>query len=382
MTNVALVWLVYSSTASPGAVALLLVCYTAPVIVGGLVAGSLLDKFDRRLVMIADNLVRGVAIASVPVLYALGMFALWEAYLVALVYGFFYMITLAGAPSIIPDLVEERQLTTANSLETITFTLSGVVGPPLAGIIILYYGAQNVMIVDAISYGVFVIALASFRLPSKTKQKTAISQKTTLKDAFRLLVSNRILFSTTLMFMLFNVGEGFQALWLPILSKTVLAGGPELYGLLLGTMAVGQVVGASVAGNLSVRWSLGKLIITTQSLSGLSLVLIVAGAQTLVVGTALALLGFFSAPLTAWAQTLRMRIIPAELRGRTFALLRTFMQAASPTGSGVAGIIFPVIGLLPLVTLSAILIGGPGLAGSQVKALRDAGSNNFGTTTE
>jgi hypothetical protein len=77
--------------------------------------------------------------------------------------------------------------------------------------------------------------------------------------------------------------------------------------------------------------------------------------------------------LTAWAQTLRMRIIPAELRGRTFALLRTFMQAASPTGSGLAGLVLPFIGLLPLVGLSAVLIGGPGLAGSQVKELRDAG---------
>jgi MFS family permease len=374
MTNVALVWLVYSSTGSPGAVALLLVCYTAPVVVGGLVAGSLLDRFDRRMVMIVDNSIRGAAVASVPVLYWLGMFALWEVYLVALVYGFFYMITLAGAPSIIPDMVEENQLTTANSLETITFTLSGVMGPPLAGIIILHYGAQNVMIVDAISYATLVIALASFRLRSATTQKTTIAQKATLRDAFRLLLSNRILLSTTLMFMFFNLGEGVLALWLPILSKTVLLGGPELYGILLGAMAVGQVAGASVAGNLPTRWSIGKLIITTQSLSGVSFVLIFASTQAWLVGTALALLGFLSAPLTAWAQTLRMRIIPAELRGRTFALLRTLMQAASPTGSGVAGLVLPVIGLMPLIGLSAVLIGSPGLAGSQVKELRDAGS--------
>jgi MFS family permease len=336
----------------------------------------LLDKFDRRKVMMVDNIIRGAAIASIPVLYALGLFTLWEVYLVALVYGFFYMITLAGAPSIIPDLVEENQLTTANSLETITFTLSGVVGPPLAGIIILYYGAQNVMFVDAISYAALVIALASIRLRSAT-QKTTVAQKTSLKDAIRLLSSNRILLSTTLMFMFFNLGEGVLALWLPILSKTVLAGGPELYGFLLAAMAAGQVAGASVAGNFSTRWSVGKLIVIAQSLSGVVLAVIFLGAQAWLVGMALALLGFFSAPLTAWAQTLRMRIIPAELRGRTFALLRTFMQAASPTGSGVAGLVLPVIGLVPLIVLSVVLIGGPGLAGSRVKELRNAGSGQL-----
>ena len=371
MTGVALVWLVYASTGSPPAVGLLLVCYTAPVVVGGLVAGSLLDGFDRRKVMIGDNCVRGAAVASIPLLFVLGLFALWEVYLVALVYGFFYMITLAGAPTIVPDLLEEDQLTAANSLETITFTLSGVIGPPLAGLVILGFGAQNVMIVDAVSYLALVAALASFRLPRMaTDSKTR--SRTTIMDAFRLLASNRILLSTTLMFMSFNVGEGVLALWLPILSNTILSGGPELYGLLLGAMAVGQLAGASVAERLSTRWSVGKLIITAQTLSGVSLVLILMSLGTWLVATALVLLGFLSAPLTAWAQTLRMRIIPAELRGRTFALLRTFMQAASPTGSGLAGIVFPTTGLLPLVGLSAILIGGPGLAGSQVKQLSRA----------
>lgn len=297
--------------------------------------------------------------------------------MVALVYGFFYMITLAGAPSIIPDLVEESQLTTANSLETITFTLSGVVGPPLAGLIIVGFGAPNVMVVDAISYAALVIALASFRLRSKAEQNSIPTHASTLKDAFMLLSSNKILLSTTLMFMFFNLGAGVLSLWLPVLTKTVLAGGPELYGILLGSMAIGEVAGAAVAGHFSTQRSIGKLIITAQSLSGVSLLLIFAGAQAWIVGIALASLGFLSAPLTAWAQTLRMRIIPSELRGRTFALLRTLMQAASPAGSGIAGLIFPITGVLPLIALSAILIGGPGLAGSQVNELRNAGSDGI-----
>jgi len=72
MTRVALIWFVYQSTGSAKALGLLSVCYTGPILVGGMVAGSLLDRFDRRKVMIADNLIRGTAVASIPILHALG----------------------------------------------------------------------------------------------------------------------------------------------------------------------------------------------------------------------------------------------------------------------------------------------------------------------
>lgn len=370
MTRVALVWLVYQATNSPRAVALLLVFYTAPVVVGGLLAGRLLDEFDRRTVMIADNIIRGIAVALVPALYFLGLFQLWVAYAVSLVYGFFWMITLAGGPAIIPDLVDDKELTDANALETLTFTISGVVGPPLAGIIIVFWGAQNVMLIDALSYASLVAALAVLRLPSHKAAGPAI--KGSLKEAAKLLFSNKILLSTTLMFMAFNFGDGTLSLWLPVLTKTVLSGGAALYGTLLGIMAAGSVAGAAIAGRLSSRWPAGGLIIACQFVSGLALVSLVTSQSLWLAGTSLAVLGFFSAPLTAWAQTLRMKVIPAQMRGRTFALLRTMMQSAPPAGSGVAGVLLPAIGMVPLIGLSAAFMGVPGLLGSQVKELRSA----------
>jgi hypothetical protein len=88
----------------------------------------------------------------------------------------------------------------------------------------------------------------------------------------------------------------------------------------------------------------------------------------------------FSAPLTIWAQTLRMQIIPAYLRGRTFALLRTLMQGAGPLASAAAGVMLPLVGGSALVAASAALIGGPGLLGARVKALRQATAAPVATT--
>jgi hypothetical protein len=107
-------------------------------------------------------------------------------------------------------------------------------------------------------------------------------------------------------------------------------------------------------------------------LAGLSIVLFWVGQSVWWALPSLIALGVWSAPLTVWAQTLRMAIIPEPLRGRTFALLRTLMQGAGPLGSAVGGLLLPVLGLFALVGYSALLVGAPGAFGLQVRALRHA----------
>ncbi len=370
MTRVALTWFVYEQTRSAEALGWLAFWYTGPVIVGGLVAGSLLDRFDRRRVMVADNVIRGLAVGLIPLLHALGHLAVWHVYLVAALYGFLMMISLAGGPALIPSLVDRDQLSTANALETLSFTLSGVVGPVIAGGLILWIGAPNVVIVDAVSYFAFALALSRTRVAVEPPPPVE-AQAQNLGHAVRLLLTNKILLTTTLMFMACNIGGGgFLSVWLPILADQTLSGGPELYGFLLGALALGEVVSAFLAGSRTFSLPLGALICLAQILSGAALALVLFNHTVWPVALGLALFGAFSAPLTIWAQTLRMQIIPERLRGRTFALLRTIMQSGNPIGGVVAGALLPVIGLPLMIALSAVLVGGPGLIGYHVQSLR------------
>lgn len=371
MTKTALVWYVFATTHSAPAVGLLLLAYAGPVSIGGLVAGYLLDRFDRRRIMLIDSVVRGIVVLSVPVAAATGHLMLWHVYLVAVLYGFLFMISLAGTPSIIPALVGDDQLTAANSLENLAFTLSGVVGPALAGVLIGGIGAPNILLVDGISYFVFAAALATMRLRAEPKPaETAQPPTYRLIDAVRLLLGNSVLLSTTLMFMSFNAGEGFLQVWLPVQATTLNPGhGATLYGVLLTVMAAGETVGALGAGSLSGPLSEGRMICFTQILAGLGLAVALLGHSVWSIVPALFLLGFFSAPMTAWAQTLRMRVIPPELRGRSFALLRTLMQASTPAFSGIGGVLLPAVGVTAMIGLSAGLVGVPGLIGTRVHDL-------------
>lgn len=376
LTRVALTWFVFEQTKSPQALGILTIAYTAPILIGGLVAGPLLDRFSPRRVMIVDNLIRGIAFAALPILQLLNLLEIWHIYVFAAIYGSLMMISLAGGPTLIPALVRDNQLETANALETLSFTLSNVIGPPLAGLLIVWIGVANVVVLDALSYFLFALLLLSISVHkighAQTIQENAYFS---LRSALQLMFDNKVLLSTTLMFMAFNVGLGALTVFLPIVSDQLAPGSSEMFGTLLGALALGEVISAWLAGSLHLKMGLGMRIALAQILSGLSLVLLLMESNVWAVAIGLFLLGFFSAPLTIWAQTLRMQIIPTELRGRTFALLRTLMQGSTPLGGALAGFLLPVIGMQMMIGLSSLVIGIPGIAGAQTENLRQAGMN-------
>ncbi len=374
LTRVALTWLVFEETKSAQALGILTVAYTAPILLGGFIAGPLLDRFGARRVMIVDNLIRGLVFALIPILSALGRLEIWHVYVFAAVYGALLMISLAGGPTLIPSLVKEDQLDTANAMETLSYTVSNVIGPPLAGLLIVWIGSTNVVIFDAVSYFIFAITLL---LVSVQEPATESHESETtwygIMDAVRLMIRNKVLLSTTLMFMAANVGLGALTVFLPLVSNQIAENSSQVFGALLGALALGEVLSAWLAGSLTMNITLGKRIALAQILSGVSLLFLLIGAKFWAVALGLFLLGFFSAPLTIWAQTLRMQVIPPDMRGRTFALLRTLMQGATPLGGALAGFLLPVWGIQWIIGLSSLVIGLPGGAGLQVTELRQAG---------
>lgn len=375
LTRVALTWMVYEQTGSATAIGWLMLCYTGPILIGGLMAGALLDRYDRRTVMIVDNIIRGVAVAMIPLLHAFGMLELWHIYVVATIYGLLMMVSLAGTPSLIPSLVRPEQRSTANALEMLGFTLGGIIGPPLTGLLIGLISAPSVVLFDALTYLGFTLTLAVTRTASETGTTHARARQRgySMRDVVRLLANEPVLLSTTLMFMAFNLGSGFIYLTLPVMSDRVLGGGPALYGSLLGVLAAGQVTSALLSGTLTFARPLGSMICMAQVSAGAALALLL-GQHVVAAFAGLALYGLLSSPLTVWAQTLRMQIIPEELRGRAFALLRTMMQAGTPIGGAAGGVLLPVLGIPAMIATGALLVAMPGAIGYRNRELRQAGS--------
>lgn len=119
MTRTTLIWYVFDLAGSSVSLGWLSFCFAAPVVVGGMAAGWLLDRYARRAIMAIDSLVKSLVVISVPVLAAVDAMPLWYVYVVASAFGFLMMIPLAGVPSLQPVFVDSDDLIAANALETI-----------------------------------------------------------------------------------------------------------------------------------------------------------------------------------------------------------------------------------------------------------------------
>jgi len=372
VTRATLIWFVFEATDSTLAVGWLSFCLTAPVVLGGLVAGALLDRFDRRQLIAADSLAKAVLVVSIPVLSSLGMLPAWYVYAVASLLGFLMMIPLAGVPSMIPAMVQEADLNAANALETVGYTLGGVLGPPLAGVLILAWGRLDPLYLDGVSYLSFAAAAWCCRPRDEAKPALAAKAPVSLRDAARIVFENPVLLSTTAMYLVVNVALGSMLVIVPVFAETILGGGPADFGVLLGSISLGELLGSLVTGHLRLPFAEGLAISVTAILSGLSLGLAALFPEAVFVGVSLALYGFFMAPLTIWGQTLRMKIIPRDHHGRCFAIMRTLMQSGGPLGGVAAGFAIPLLGVRAAIAAAALIACAVGAAGLTLPELRRA----------
>ena len=390
MSLVALIWLLIERGGSPADVGWLAAAYTAPVIVGGIAAGVILDRFDPRRVIAADNVIRGVAIASVPIAAGLGILTTAQLYVVAAIYGLLFMTSVAGIPSLITRLVPADKLTTANAMESITYGIAGLVGPAAAGIVIAIFSAPVVLAIDALTYGVFVVCLLAMR---REGAQTAISSSPGdaadaadepaqpavaavsapvgrgIGPALQFILRSPAIVATTVMYMCLNLSSGIALVVLPLYVRDVLDAGSETFGLLLSALTAGELGGLILVGAIGWRWPLGRSIAAAALVSGLILSLWLLRPPLIVLGLVLAASGVTESSLTPWAQTIRMRLIPPPMRGRVFALLRTLMQSTRPIGSIGAGWLLAGGALTPALAAISLLVAVPGAIGLFIPAL-------------
>ncbi|MGW1992995.1 MFS transporter [Embleya sp. NPDC001921] len=364
MTVVALSWLVLNQPGGVGLLGLLGVCHTAPVLVGGWLAGPLLDRFDKRYVPAADSLLRGGAVASVPVAHVAGGVPVWLPFLVAACYGLLKMVPLAGVPAAIPDLVDAEELDAANALESMAYAISGIVGFSAAGALVGVLGAPWVLAVDAVTFWCFAMCVLDIRRPLRPRRDAASTDR--LGAEGRRLTSLRrdpAVVRTTLAFMAFNVAEGALVLVVaPWPAKERMPGGPATLALFLAALSAGELVGGAVAGAWRPRLTRVRAIAAAQITAAAGFLAVLAGGHRWVVAAGFGVIGMLGVLMTVWAQSLRMERIPAELRGRAFATLRTLMQATPPLGALIAGPLLAHGRLGAAACAMAAIAGLPALA--------------------
>jgi MFS family permease len=334
---VALTVTVYDRTRSATWVSALLLLDVLPGIVLGLVVAPLLDRWVRKHVLVAAELVGGAAFTALVLTHSLAaLFAL------AAIAGVCGSIVRPGIRAAVPSLVDDVDLPRANALVRSASAFAVLAGPPLAGVLVAATGTRAVFALDAATFVVSAIGLG--RIPrSKLQSVRAVGRGLSFAglSLYRSAGLRSVLASwcvAQFAWMLINVTEVFVA-------RSVFHTGPAGFGLLAGAMGGGLLVGSLLAGPLARRASLGTLYRNALLLAATgylaaavvhSFPLALAAAAVGAAGNALSL-GF--ADLTI------QRLAPSERLGQAFGVFQSCgsacavasMLAAGPLANAVGG---------------------------------------------
>ncbi|MHB8470071.1 MAG: MFS transporter [Gaiellaceae bacterium] len=366
----------YVLNAGTLAVALLRSFAILPFLLFSLPAGVWIDRLRRRPLMVAADVGRALAIASIPVAYWLGHLTLVQLYVVAGVHGLLSVVFDVSYLSFLPTLVGRPHLGEANAKLLGTQSLAQLAGPTLAGGLVSAVGAPVAVLADAASFAVSGIFVTTIRGREPKPEASATRARTELLEGLRYVFSQPYLRILTLTFSAMNLFTSALFALLIVYFVRDLHLRAATIGWVMAVVNLGFVAGAFANGPLVRRFGIGPMIAYASVLSPLSLLTIPAAPLShplpvlLMGGVAGTFIGFFS---NVNQLTLRQSITPVRLLGRMNSVARFMYWGTMPLGSALGGVLAQEIGLRTTLFIAA---GGAAVAAlpvglSPIRRLRD-----------
>jgi MFS family permease len=361
-TLIALPWFVLQVTDSGTATAGILLTLQLPAILTSMLIGSLIDRFQPRIIITVDNCLRTIIVGLIPILNWFGLLELWLLFLLTFLAGMLVPATEVGSRSVLPDLVEDQALDAANMLWSFSLNFSLIIGPAVAGLLVASFGGPSVLLIDAASFG--VMALVAVTIPDVDRSKPSSQAPLSQRLGLRQLWEMKVVRQTTLLSLVFFFSYGPLEAALPLYSDDILRTDARGYGLLWSALAVGALLGTLSSTMLSKRLRLGVALPLIALLWGASLLPMAFTNKLWFACGLLFLGGLMWGPYTPMETTLLQRNIPKAQLGRVFGARSTLLTAGSPLGLAVGGILLaftPSTTVIAFSALACILVGLAGL---------------------
>jgi MFS family permease len=369
-TLIALPWFVLQVTGSGMATAGILLTLQLPAILTSMFIGALIDRSQPRAIITIDNGLRTLIIGLIPLLYWFGLLELWLLFLLTFLAGMLVPATEVGSRSILPELVEDKDLDAANMLWSFSLNLSLVIGPAVAGVLVTFFGGPSVLLIDAGTFAVMAIMAVTIPTLKRSQARTEVPISERL--GLRQLWGMKVVRYTTLLSLVFFFSYGPLEVAIPLYSDAILQTDARGYGLLWSALAVGALIGTLSSTTLSKYLRLGIALPLIALLWGSSLLPMVFIDELWLACGLLFLGGLMWGPYTPMETTLLQRSVPRAQLGRVFGARSTLLIGGSPLGLATGGILLAFVPLTSVIALSAfacILVGLSGLASRSFRGL-------------
>ena len=350
--TIAAMWWVKVHTGSDGLVAGVALAKGVTTVLLAPFAGALVDRYDRRMVMLWSNLARALVVALLGALVLTDQLEAWFLIVASAALAAFDTLFGPAFSSSIPNIVGLDQLAPANSSLQIAGTLANITGPALGGIAVATIGSGGAFLVDALSFTLAALLILMSKIPSPVRASTdqPSSLLSEIAEGWHWLRGQRLMFGIMLLALGLNFLVAPLQVLFPGYAKDVLQTDARGFGLIESGLPMGFLLGALLLGVLKPK-SVGVMVIVCMSAFGL---LVVGLGFSRVLPLSLALLigmGAMLALINITFSVLFQSRIPNEMQGRVHGVMQTLGGGLQPLGYSFAPLLIVGLGGIPNVMI-------------------------------
>jgi len=343
--------LVLAVTHSPAQAGFVAALRALPATLFSLFAGVLVDRWNRKWVMLVCDTGRALSLASIPIAFALGHLTIWQLYITAFLEGSLMIMFDLAKTAAMSQVVAQEQLITAVAQEEFVEGTTALVGPPLGGFLYTL-GIMLPFVADAISYIISIVTMVFVRVPFQ-RERPATRRKiwSEVTDGMLWVWHQPFILTMTLL-----MGAGALIFSGNVLIVIILAqqqhASAFIIGLIFALGGVGSILGSLLAPRLENRLTVGQSVLLCRWYFVLSWPFYALAPFPPVLGAIEFGIGFVDPIEDVPYFSHRLKLIPEELRGRVLSACRLVPGMTRPLGLALTGVLIQRIGVFPTVWLS------------------------------
>lgn len=342
MSGFALTLWMFEQTESATAMGLMQVFYITPFLLMSIPAGVMVDRYNRKLMMMISDLAAVLGTFAVLILFATGSLQFWHLYIVNILYGLGNTFQWPAYSAAISTMVPKEQLGRANGMMSLMEAGPGVLAPILAGALYPFIGLTGLLVFDVITFFIAIGALLVVRIPQPAQTaEGAESRGGMLREAafgFKYIFQRPSLLGLQLTFFLANL---FAGMGFTLLAPMILARSGQ-NSLIFGTVQTAGAIGAVAGGIIMSAWGGFKKrvhgVLAGWVMFGLGGWFLMGFGRGILIWVAASVLGALVGPLmNASNQAIWQSKVAPDVQGRVFSARRLIAWFASPITPLIAG---------------------------------------------
>jgi MFS family permease len=344
ISNLALLWFVYSITGSPVKTTVIGLLHTIPPIVVGPLIGVYVDRLPKKFFLIGSNTMRAGLLGIIPCLISPDHFTVEVLYVLVLFDALAMAMFNPALTASVPLIATRTQFTAANALIQSTTSLGIILGPVVSGLGIAQFGSQGVLCMNAVTYLVSALCLGMVRLrtPAPPREHD-ITDGSVLQDLAKgfafVVVKQRMLSSLIVTAGAYGFGASALTTLFPVFARKMLGIGPVEVGYLWSALGAGLFLMSIVLLQFT-EWNLSdrsKIIAGASAASALAIGSIVWTRDLFMIGVLMMVVGGGMGAFTPIAWSVVQELTPRTMVGRVLGIYNTTVMAAAIAGISTFG---------------------------------------------